>query len=42
VSDLVDETGGEAYGGLDFFRQSATKIISNLLHHLPAWLALAR
>lgn len=42
VSDLVDETGGEAYGGLDFFRQAATKIISNLLHHLPAWLALAR
>jgi adenosylhomocysteine nucleosidase len=41
VSDLVDEQGGEAYGGLDFFRQAATHILSDLLHHLPDWLTLA-
>lgn len=42
VSDLVDDLGGEAYGGLEFFRQAAMNILDDLLDNLPAWLALAR
>ncbi len=41
VSDLVDDQGGEAYGGLEFFRQAAWEYMGDLLQHLPGWLALA-
>ena len=39
VSDLVSVAGGEAYGAIDLFHQSAQEIISDLLAHLEGWLA---
>lgn len=41
VSDLVSETGGEAYEGIEFFIQASRKIMFNLCDSLPAWFACA-
>jgi len=38
VTDLVGSAGGEAYGGMDFFIQATTPILSRLLADLPWWL----
>ena len=40
VSDLVDETGGEAYHDPQVFREGARLIMEKLLAALPAWLNL--
>ncbi len=38
VSDLVDETGGEAYGNFDLFTERTREVIHRLLNSLPGWL----
>ena len=38
VSDLVDETAGEAYGDYAFFEAQCGPIMANFIQHLPAWL----
>lgn len=38
VSDLVDAQTGEAYGDYAFFQSQSRAIITDLIHHLPAWL----
>lgn len=38
VSDLVGACGGEAYGDLELFHQSALEIMRRLVEQLPAWL----
>ncbi len=39
VSDLVGEEGGEAYENFSAFEEGTRQVMSNLLAHLPAWLA---
>ena len=39
VSDLVSESGGEAYQDKDFFEQQCQPIMADFAHYLPAWLA---
>jgi adenosylhomocysteine nucleosidase len=41
VSDVVDESGGEAYGDLAMFQQAARRIMHCLLESLPGWLEAA-
>lgn len=41
VSDVITEAGSKAYGNVGYFQVSARRIISNLIDHLPEWLALA-
>ncbi len=41
VTDLVSPQGGEAYGGMDFFKQASRKIMDSLCGSLPGWLACA-
>lgn len=41
VSDMVDESGGEAYEDIEVFRTSATEIMGRLLKSLPAWIEKA-
>ncbi len=41
VSDLVSETGGEAYEGIEFFAQASRKIMVKLCESLPVWLTCA-
>jgi adenosylhomocysteine nucleosidase len=41
VSDLVNETGGEAYEDINVFAISAKEIMSRLLNSLPAWIEKA-
>jgi adenosylhomocysteine nucleosidase len=38
VSDLVSEIGGEAYGDISLFKDSANTIIAQLLKSLPEWI----
>lgn len=38
VSDLVSETGGEAYDDSDFFKNSAKSIMTQLIKSLPKWI----
>ena len=38
VSDLVSESGGEAYGDREFFVESAASIVGQLIHSLPNWI----
>lgn len=38
VSDLVDETTGEAYGDVGVFENSCKAIMADFFQHLPAWL----
>lgn len=38
VSDLVDESTGEAYENDAFFEAQCKPIMENFAHHLPAWL----
>jgi adenosylhomocysteine nucleosidase len=38
VTDLVGERGGEAYGDLDFFAESAESVMRQLVVMLPGWL----
>jgi adenosylhomocysteine nucleosidase len=38
VSDLVSESGGEAYGNLEFFENSARDILTNLTGSLETWI----
>lgn len=40
VTDLVSETGGEAYGSLELFHERTQQVMGNLLAALPGWLAL--
>lgn len=40
VTDLVDATGGEAYGNLPIFTQRTMNIMRKLLDTLPSWLEL--
>lgn len=40
VSDLVAESGGEAYGSLEVFRNGTHRVMSQLLAALPDWLTL--
>ncbi|MDT8897845.1 MAG: 5'-methylthioadenosine/S-adenosylhomocysteine nucleosidase [Thermanaerothrix sp.] len=40
VSDLVDETRGEAYAALSVFQHGAETVMRTLLSALPAWLSL--
>ena len=39
VSDLVSETGGEAYGSLEVFEAGSRAIMTTLVDQLPFWLA---
>jgi adenosylhomocysteine nucleosidase len=39
VSDLVDTHSGEAYNNYQFFEDQARTIMSELVRHLPLWLA---
>lgn len=39
VSDLVGETGGEAYGTLEVFQEGTRRVMEPMLNALPAWLA---
>jgi adenosylhomocysteine nucleosidase len=39
VSDLVGETGGEAYGALEIFQAGTQRVMRPMLAALPAWLA---
>lgn len=39
VSDLVSETGGEAYQNKEFFTQQCQQIMADFAQYLPAWLA---
>ncbi len=41
VSDLVSETGGEAYGKLEVFHDGTRQVMQTLLATLPGWLACA-
>jgi adenosylhomocysteine nucleosidase len=42
VTDLVGQEGGEAYdGNLHVFADGAASVMTSLVQHLPAWLALA-
>lgn len=41
VSDLVGETGGEAYGSPEFFHNGAWQVMQPLLAALPDWLRAA-
>lgn len=38
VSDLVDETAGEAYGDYAFFEAQCQAIMAKFAQHIPAWL----
>jgi len=38
VTDLVRETGGEAYGNIEVFRKNSETIMKALFDTLPAWL----
>ncbi len=38
VTDLVGESGGEAYGNKEIYRQATEKVMSNLISALPAWI----
>lgn len=42
VSDLVDETGGEAYTDSKIFEETTHRIIKKLVDQLPLWLRLNR
>jgi adenosylhomocysteine nucleosidase len=43
VTDLVGSSGGEAYeGNMHVFVAGATEIMTQLVHTLPAWIAVAR
>lgn len=37
VSDLVNTSGGEAYGNFDLFISNTRRIIPALIHSLPSW-----
>jgi adenosylhomocysteine nucleosidase len=39
VTDLVDSSGGEAYGNYALFEKRAAVIMRRLVESLPAWLA---
>lgn len=39
VTDLVDQSGGEAYGNYAYFEAETRKVMAALLEHLPVWLA---
>lgn len=41
VSDIISEKGGEAYGDISLFEESAQNILSNLMQILPAWIERA-
>ncbi len=41
VSDLVGKKGGEAYGDLSLYKDSARKIMTHLMNTLPAWIECA-
>ena len=38
VSDLVSPQGGEAYASIEFFNQSAGRVMTHLLEALPGWI----
>ena len=42
VSDMVGETGGEAYNNIEIFNQRARDIMKQLFDQLPAWLDAVR
>ena len=42
VSDLVDETAGEAYQDDSFFASQCEPIMANFARHLPAWVEVFR
>lgn len=41
VSDVVGESGSEAYGDLAYFQRSAAEIMQRLIAQLPDWVARA-
>jgi adenosylhomocysteine nucleosidase len=41
VSDLVGETGGEAYADVSIFQDGARRVMEPLLESLPKWLSLS-
>jgi hypothetical protein len=38
VSELVGESGGEAYGNIDIFNKTAMAITDQLIDQLPDWI----
>jgi adenosylhomocysteine nucleosidase len=42
VTDLVSESGGEAYGNIEVFRKNSETVLKTLFESLPAWLAAAK
>lgn len=41
VSDLVHETGGEAYGNIELFKERTVGVMDTLLKQLPGWVGAA-
>ncbi len=41
VSDLVGKKGGEVYGNLNLYKDSAKEIITHLVNTLPGWIECA-
>jgi adenosylhomocysteine nucleosidase len=41
VTDLVDASGGEAYGKMDLYETRTREVMQALIHQLADWLALA-
>jgi adenosylhomocysteine nucleosidase len=42
VSDIVSETGGEAYGNIEIFQERTKTIMKQLIGQLPDWLKAIR
>jgi len=42
VSDLVGESGGEAYGNIQLFEEATGQILRNLVESLPGWIQASR
>jgi len=42
VSDIVSETGGEAYGNIEIFQERTKTIMKQLIGQLPDWLKAVR
>ena len=38
VTDLVDQTGGEAYGNPEVFEAGSRAVMATLVDQLPLWL----
>ncbi len=42
VTDLVGESGGEAYGNIELFIRNTAEVLETLMSSLPDWIARVR